>query len=688
MKKLLIIAALLIGGFSYGQVMLNKATKYLGITTTVRNSLTIAANEYPVIYNTTTGQFERYNGSAWEVWGVESADIDTFAELDALVADETLLYSGGALGTPASGVATNLTGTASGLTAGNVTTNANLTGEVTSVGNVTTIASNAVETTNINDGTITTNDMGVASVNSSAIVNGTIDEADLDTSVNASLDLADSALQSGDVTAATVDAEASADGYVLTSDGAGNAAWEAATGGSGESTTVSDTGEIDLTLTGSDISGALIAGSIDVLKLDSGVQTSLGLADSALQSETYLGDVTKVGTPVDNQVGVWTGDGTLEGDTGLIYDGSLKFVSTGTSSIGLQGTANLSFKPSSGLNYFNTAGLNNSFYVYNYADAGSNYAVFRAYQLEGIYNSVSNYKISANNSPSYIKYPLALGGGTTATEALEVTGNITVSGTVDGIDIATDVAANTAKTTNATHTGDVTGSTALTIADNAVDENMLNAVNVPTDEYVLTYESSSSQFEWQASATTPEDVAYTSAWNGDTDATSKNTIWDAFFVQSDTVGIANSTQITNMFAITQAGYDALTPADDVLYVITDAKTSDVIQIACSDLTTDITTGTSKAYFRMPWAATLTDVKVSLLTAGTTTGLTVDINESGTTVLSTKLTTDATEETSSTAATAAVISDSSIADDAEITIDFDAVPTSGAGVIVTLYFDHD
>src|SRR3989338_10257187 len=45
-----------------------------------------------------------------------------------------------ALGTPASGVATNLTGTAAGLTAGNVTTNANLTGPITSVGNATSIA--------------------------------------------------------------------------------------------------------------------------------------------------------------------------------------------------------------------------------------------------------------------------------------------------------------------------------------------------------------------------------------------------------------------------------------------------------------------------------------------------------------------------------------------------------------------
>ncbi len=47
----------------------------------------------------------------------------------------------GALGTPASGVATNLTGTASGLTAGTVTTNANLTGAVTSSGNATSLGS-------------------------------------------------------------------------------------------------------------------------------------------------------------------------------------------------------------------------------------------------------------------------------------------------------------------------------------------------------------------------------------------------------------------------------------------------------------------------------------------------------------------------------------------------------------------
>lgn len=60
-----------------------------------------------------------------------------------------------------------------------------------------------------------------------------------------------------------------------------------------------------------------------------------------------------------------------------------------------------------------------------------------------------------------------------------ITGDITISGTVDGIDIATDVAANTSKVSNATHTGDVTGDVALTIAVGAVDIAMLSATGTP-----------------------------------------------------------------------------------------------------------------------------------------------------------------------------------------------------------------
>ncbi|WP_291869639.1 DUF2793 domain-containing protein [Bradyrhizobium sp.] len=62
---------------------------------------------------------------------------DVFSTAHSWAGQQTFVAP--ALGTPASGVATNLTGTASGLTAGNVTTNANLTGDVTSVGNATTL---------------------------------------------------------------------------------------------------------------------------------------------------------------------------------------------------------------------------------------------------------------------------------------------------------------------------------------------------------------------------------------------------------------------------------------------------------------------------------------------------------------------------------------------------------------------
>ena len=54
----------------------------------------------------------------------------------------------------------------------------------------------------------------------------------------------------------------------------------------------------------------------------------------------------------------------------------------------------------------------------------------------------------------------------------------------------TAVTANTAKVTNATHTGEVTGDTALTVADDVIDEANLKADNSPTDDYVLTAKSS------------------------------------------------------------------------------------------------------------------------------------------------------------------------------------------------------
>ena len=118
--------------------------------------------------------------------------------------------------------------------------------------------------------------------------------------------------------------------------------------------------------------------------------------------------------------------------------------------------------------------------------------------------------------------------------------------------------------------------------------------------------------------------------------------------------------------------------------IAQAKTEYLV-LAASDETTALTTGTSKITFRMPYAFTLTSVRASLSTAQASGSiLTVDINDSGTSILSTKLTIDNTEKTSTTAATAPVISDTALADDAEITIDIDQVGDGTAmGLKITL-----
>jgi hypothetical protein len=107
----------------------------------------------------------------------------------------------------------------------------------------------------------------------------------------------------------------------------------------------------------------------------------------------------------------------------------------------------------------------------------------------------------------------------------------------------------------------------------------------------------------------------------------------------------------------------------------------VLAVAVSDETTAITTGTAKVTFRMPFAMTVTAVRASLSTASSSGTPTFDINEGGSSILGTKLSIDANEKTSTTAASAATITDSALADDAEITIDIDTAGTGAKGAKV-------
>ena len=61
--------------------------------------------------------------------------------------------------------------------------------------------------------------------------------------------------------------------------------------------------------------------SLKVVRVNAG-ETDFELATISAGS----GDVSKVGTPVNNQLGIWTGDGTIEGDSNVTYDSATGYL--------------------------------------------------------------------------------------------------------------------------------------------------------------------------------------------------------------------------------------------------------------------------------------------------------------------------------------------------------------------------
>jgi len=111
------------------------------------------------------------------------------------------------------------------------------------------------------------------------------------------------------------------------------------------------------------------------------------------------------------------------------------------------------------------------------------------------------------------------------------------------------------------------------------------------------------------------------------------------------------------------------------------------QLSCSDLTTALTTGTSVGYFRVTKVCTIKEIRASLLTVSSSGAVTVDVNVNGSTILSTKLTVDQSEKTSTTAATACVMTSGTLKDDDEVTIDIDGAGTGAKGLIVAITVEH-
>lgn len=132
---------------------------------------------------------------------------------------------------------------------------------------------------------------------------------------------------------------------------------------------------------------------------------------------------------------------------------------------------------------------------------------------------------------------------------------------------------------------------------------------------------------------------------------------------------ASATDYTNTFpakTMTIAG------TDDIAGIVY------CLGVALAQLDTDIEVATGVAKFPFPEDATLTQVFIRLSTAPTGSSVIYDINASGSSILTNKITIDATEYNSLDAATQPTFSDTNIDEGEAITIDCDQIGATVAG----------
>lgn len=146
------------------------------------------------------------------------------------------------------------------------------------------------------------------------------------------------------------------------------------------------------------------------------------------------------------------------------------------------------------------------------------------------------------------------------------------------------IAANTAKETNATHTGDVTGSTTLTIADGAVTQaktdsgvqaslGLADSATQPGDLATVATSGSYADLTSKPTIPTVDDTAYASSWSGNTDAPTKNAVYDKIetiggggsSIEVEDEGVSLTTAVTK-FNFVGSGVTVTEPVADEVQV--------------------------------------------------------------------------------------------------------------------------
>lgn len=327
MKRLATIIFALIGFYSFGQV------NYVGSGTTAQiDGLTVPSGRSALVYNSTLSQYGFKNSASLWYWLITEADIDTFAELDAIVADKTIVN------TADSQTLTNKTISGASNTLSDIPTTALSNGDkgaITVTSGILTIDTGAVTTSQILDGTIVGVDISDGAVGGAAVLDGSltgadiadgfITEVDLNASVNASLDLADSAVQPGDnISTLTNDA-----GYITSQTDDQTAA------------------EVSVAATPSNYTAA----TADVEAHLAGIDTALGSVGGG------SGDVVGPASATDNAIARF--DGTtgklLKSSSFITFDGTNFIITNGARNF--RATSNdFEFTNSSGASYISQAG--------------------------------------------------------------------------------------------------------------------------------------------------------------------------------------------------------------------------------------------------------------------------------------------------------------------------------------------